>query len=67
MHAIQLKLHERMNKKKDLKWSYGRNKNPIVEIKKNSRTSRDLQFKEFPLIIQKTRPRMGYERIRKII
>ena len=50
-HAIQLKLHERMNKK----WltSYGRNKNHDDEIKKHSRTSPDIQFKEFSLTKQK--------------
>ena len=46
-HAIQLKLHERMNKKVAVT-SYGRNKNHD-EIKKHSRTSPDVQFKEFLL------------------
>ena len=51
-HAIQLKLHERM-KKKVAVTSYGRNKNHDDEIKKHSRTSPDVQFKEFPLTKQK--------------
>ena len=58
-HALQLKLRERMNKK----WltSYGRNKNLDDEIKKHSRTSPDVQLKEFSLNKQKTRPRTDYE------
>ena len=43
--------------------SYGRNKNR--EIKKHSRTSPDVQFKEFSLTKQKTRPRTDYEWIGK--
>ena len=50
-HAIQLKLHERMNKVAVT--SYGRNKNHDDEIKKHSRTSPDVQFKEFSLTKQK--------------
>ena len=61
-HAIQLKLHEQ----KVAVTSYGRNKNHD-EIKKHSRTSPDVQFKEFSLTKQKTRPRTDYEWIGKII
>ena len=35
------------------------------EVKKHSRTSPDVQFKEFSLTKQKTRPRMDYEWIGK--
>ena len=49
-HAIQLKLHERMNKSGCE--SYGRNKNHDDEIKKHNRTSPDVQFKEFSLTKQ---------------
>ena len=35
------------------------------EVKKHSRTSPDVQFKEFSLTKQKTRPRKDYEWIRK--
>ena len=45
-HAIQLKLHEPMNKKVAVT-SYGRNRNHDDEIKKHSRTSPDVQFTEF--------------------
>ena len=37
------------------------------ETKKHSRTSPDVQFKEFSLTEQKTRPRTDYERIGKKI
>ena len=37
------------------------------EVKKHSRTSTDVQFKEFSLTKQKTRPRMDYEWIGKTI
>ena len=38
------------------------------ELKKHSRTSPDVQFKEFSLTKQeKTRPKMDYELIEKII
>ena len=37
------------------------------EVKKHSRTSPDVQFKEFSLTKQKTRPRMDYEWIGKTI
>ena len=37
------------------------------EVKKHSRTSPDVQFKEFSLTKQKTRPRTDYEWIGKII
>ena len=37
------------------------------ETKKHSRTSPDVQFKEFSLTKQKTRPRMDYEWIGKTI
>ena len=36
-------------------------------IKKHSRTNPDVQFKEFSLTKQKTRPRTDYERIGKTI
>ena len=67
-HAIQLKLHKRMNKKifEVVVTSYGLNNNLDDEIK-NSRTSPDQQFKEFSLTKQKTRPRLDYEWIRKTI
>ena len=45
----------RNEQKADLKWlcsSYGRNKNRDDEIKKHSRTSPDVQFKEFLLTKQ---------------
>ena len=44
-----------------------RNKNLLDEVKKHSRTSPDVQFKEFSLTKQKTRPRMDYEWIGKTI
>ena len=47
--------------------SYGLNKNLDDEIKKHSRTSPDVQFKEFSLTKQKTRPRTDYELIEKTI
>ena len=47
--------------------SYGRNKNHDDEIKKPSRTSPDVQFKEFSLTLQATRPRTDNERIGKTI
>ena len=48
--------------------SNGRNKNHDDEIKKkHSRTSPDVQFKEFSLTKQKTRPRTDYEWIGKTI
>ena len=37
------------------------------EVKKHSRTSPDVQFKEFSLTKQKTRPRTDYEWIAKTI
>ena len=37
------------------------------EVKKHSRTSPDVQFKEFSFTKQKTRPRKDYERIGKTI
>ena len=37
------------------------------EVKKHSRTSPDVQFKEFSLTKQKTRPRTDYEWIGKTI
>ena len=37
------------------------------EVKKHSGTSPDVQFKEFSLTKQKTRPRTDYEWIGKII
>ena len=37
------------------------------EVKKHSRTSPDVQLKEFSLIKQKTRPRTDYEWIVKTI
>ena len=37
------------------------------EVKKHSRTSPDVQFKEFSLTKQKTRPRKDYEWIGKTI
>ena len=40
---------------------------PEQELKKHSRTSPDLQIKEFPLTKQKTRPRTDYEWIAKTI
>ena len=46
--------------------SYGRNKNHD-KIKKHSRTSPDVQFKEFSLTKQTTRPRTDYEWIGKTI
>ena len=53
-HALQLKLHERMKKSRFevIVTSYGRNKNRDDEIKKHSRTSPDVQFKEFSLTKQ---------------
>ena len=45
--------------------SYGRNKNHDDEIKKHSRTSPDVQFKEFSSTKQKTRPRKDCEWIGK--
>ena len=51
-HAIQLKLHERKNKKQ-IVTSYGRNKNLDDGIKKHNRTSPDVQFKKFSLSKQK--------------
>ena len=45
--------------------SYGRNKNRDDEIKKHSRTSPELKFKEVSLTKQKTRPRRDYELIGK--
>ena len=45
--------------------SYGRNKNIDDEIKKHSRTSPDVQLKEFSWTKQKTRPRTDYELTRK--
>ena len=61
-HAFQLKLHDRMNKNRFevIVTSYGCNKNLDAEIKKHSRTSPDVQFKEFSLTKQKTRPRTNY-------
>ena len=59
-YAIQLKLHEQMNKKQ-IVTSDGRNKYLDDEIKKHSRTSPDVQFKESSLTKQKTRPRKEYE------
>ena len=53
-HALKLKLYERMNKNLD-------------EIEKHSRTSPNVQFKEFSLTKQKTRPRTDYEWIWKTI
>ena len=38
-----------------------------AKIKKHSRTSPDVQFKEFSLTKQKTRPRTDYEWIGKTI
>ena len=46
---------------------YGRSKNRDDEIKKHSRTSPDVQFKEFSFTKQKTRPRTDYEWIGKTI
>ena len=46
--------------------SYGRNKNRD-EIKKHSRTSPDVKFKEYSLTKQKTRPRTDYEWFGKTI
>ena len=37
------------------------------ELKKHSRTSPDVQFKEFSLTKQKTRPRTDYEWVGKTI
>ena len=47
--------------------SYGRNKNRDDETKKHSRTNPDVQFKEFSLTKQKTRPKTDYEWIGKTI
>ena len=55
------------NEQKVAVTSYGRNKNHDDEIKKHSRTSPDVQFKEFSLTKQKTRPRTDYEWIGKTI
>ena len=41
--------------------SYGCDKNHDDEIKKHSKTSPDVQFKEFSLAEQKIRPRTDYE------
>ena len=57
-HALQLKLHERMNKKIRFEvavTSYGRNKNRD-EIKKHSRTSPEIQFKELNEKLRSTLP-----------
>ena len=53
------------NEQKVAVTSYGRNKNHDDEIKKHSRTSPDVQFKEFSLTKQKTRPRMAMSELRK--
>ena len=53
------------NEQKMAVTSYGRNKNHD-EIKKHSRTSPDVQFKEFSLT-KKTRPKTDYEWIGKTI
>ena len=55
------------NEQKMAVTSYGRNKNHDDDIKKHSRTSPDVQFKEFSLTKQKTRPRTDYEWIGKTI
>ena len=55
------------NEQKVAVTSYGRNKNHDDEIKKHSRTSPDVQFKEFSLTKQKTRPRTDYKWIGKTI
>ena len=39
----------------------------VDEVKKHNRTSPDVQFKEFSLTKQKTRPRTDYELIGKTI
>ena len=44
--------------------SYGRNINRDDEIKKHSRTSPDVQFKEFSLTKQKTKHRTDIKKIR---
>ena len=54
------------NEQKVAVTSYGRNKNHD-EIKKHSRTSPDVQFKEFSLTLQTTRPRADNEWIGKTI
>ena len=61
-HALQLKLHERMNKSgfEVVVTSYGRNKNLDEIKKKQSRTSPEIQFKEFSLTKQNTRPRTDH-------
>ena len=43
------------------------NKNMLDEVKKHSRTSPDVQFEEFSLTKQITRPKTDYERIGKTI
>ena len=55
------------NEQKVAVTSYGRNKNHDDEIKKHSRTSPDVQFKEFSLTKQNTRPRTDYEWIGETI
>ena len=42
-------------------------KTPKQTKEKHSRTSPDVQFKEFSLTTQKIRPKMDYERIGKTI
>ena len=68
-HARQLKFHERMKKIRFevVVTSYGCNKNRDDEIKKHSRTSPGVQFKEFSLTKLKTRPETDYEWIEKNI
>ena len=45
----------------------GKAKKKFDEVKKHSRKSRDVQFKDFSLTKQKTRPRTDYEGIGKTI
>ena len=74
-HAIELKVEMTTQTKNNCKAvevtevieSQIRNKNMLDEVKKHSRTNPDVQFKEFSLTKQITRPKTDYERIGKTI